>query len=117
MESISSSIFLPLKARSPMPSLQTTPESALYEYRTHSSIIFYLAAKRNMRIITVDCISIKGKASEFTASSTLHQTQHNVWNSTESRLKPRNTPPKMQSNLAKYCESNFLCGHQFSWIG
>jgi hypothetical protein len=68
MESISSSILLPLKARSPMPSLQTTPESALYECRTHSSIIFYLAAKRNMRIISVDCISIKGKASEFTAA-------------------------------------------------
>lgn len=56
------------KARSTTPSLQTTPESALYDYRTHSSFIFYLAAKWNIRIITVDCRSIKGKAPEFTAA-------------------------------------------------
>jgi hypothetical protein len=69
-ESITSNAFSPLKASSPKKnnSYTTTSKMNTSKNRSNSSNVFNLPAKRNLKILTVNCRSIKDKTSEFTAA-------------------------------------------------
>jgi hypothetical protein len=85
-ESVTSSIFSPLKTSSIRLKLQsTTINNSTNKSRTHSSNIFNLSEKRNLRILSVNCRSIKDKTSEFSAAVTY--ITPDIINGTESWLK------------------------------
>ncbi|CAG2201695.1 unnamed protein product [Mytilus edulis] len=71
-ESVSSSIFSPLKTSSPRLKAQSSTtnntKNCSNKSRTQSSNVFNLNEKRNLRILTVNCRSIKDKTSEFKAA-------------------------------------------------
>ncbi|CAG2256563.1 unnamed protein product [Mytilus edulis] len=68
-ESISSSIFSPLKASSPkLRSNSKTSQNTTNKSRIESKNIFNLPERRNLRILTINCRSIKDKSSEFKAA-------------------------------------------------
>jgi hypothetical protein len=67
IESVTSNAFNPLKASSPKTnnSYTTTSKMNTNKNRSNSSNVFNLLAKRNLRMLTVNCRSIKDKTSEF----------------------------------------------------
>ncbi|CAG2240535.1 unnamed protein product [Mytilus edulis] len=71
-ESVSSSIFSPLKTSSPRLKAQSSTtnnsKNCSNKSRTQSNNVFNLNEKRNLRILTVNCRSIKDKTSEFKAA-------------------------------------------------
>ncbi|XP_063409089.1 uncharacterized protein LOC134692562 [Mytilus trossulus] len=70
-ESITSNAFSPLKTSSPKGNNSTntsSPKSSKSKNRTTSSNVFNIETKRNLRILTLNCRSIKDKTSEFTAA-------------------------------------------------
>ncbi|CAG2252899.1 unnamed protein product [Mytilus edulis] len=70
-ESITSNAFSPLKASSPKGNNSinnNTSKSNKSKNRTNSSNVFNIPKKQNLRILTLNCRSIKDKTSEFSAA-------------------------------------------------
>ncbi|CAC5398267.1 unnamed protein product [Mytilus coruscus] len=128
-ESVSSSIFSPLKTSSPRLKTQssTTNNSKNYsnKSRTQSNSIFNVNEKRNMRILTVNCRSIKDKTSVFKAA--VNYITPDIMFGTESWLrgeKPGKTSTKEAMKSSKVFTDDYtahrndrgtLGGESLSW--
>ena len=76
--------------------------------RSNSSNVFNLPAKRNLRISTVNCRSIKDKTSEFTAA--VHYIKLDIISGTESWLKgekPGKNPTKDVFKFGEIFPNNY----------
>ena len=109
-ESVTSNAFSPLKASSPTTnnSYNTTSKMYIRKNRSNSSNVFNLPAKLFLRILTVNCRSIKDKTSEFTAAG--NYIKPDIICGTESWLKgekPGKDPTKDAIKSGKIFPNNY----------
>ncbi|CAG2233662.1 unnamed protein product [Mytilus edulis] len=110
-ESITSNAFSPLKASSPKGNNSmnnNTSKSNKSKNRTNSSNVFNIPKKQNLRILTLNCRSIKDKTSEFSAA--VNYIKPDIICGTESWLKgehPGKNPTKDAIKSSEFFPENY----------